>query len=118
MLKLISLISIQSLFLVLSQVFLKLAMKKMDKLSFSWSFIQQLLKNYPFAFSGLCFVCAATLWMFILKKYEFSLAYPLVSMSYIIALPAAIYIFHEDIPPTRWIGVLVIIGGVYLVTRK
>jgi undecaprenyl phosphate-alpha-L-ara4N flippase subunit ArnE len=56
-------------------------------------------------------------WMFVLKKYDFSLAYPLLSISYIIGLLVAYFFFHETIPLTRWIGVLIVMIGVYLIAK-
>ena len=46
------------------------------------------------------------------------MAYPLISISYIFGVLAARFVFHETIPLTRWIGVLVIIVGVFLVVQK
>jgi len=118
MLKLVLLATVQSLFLVSSQIFMKLAMQKIDKVEFSWQFISAMLKNYHFALSGVAIAFASTIWMYILKKYEFSTAYPMISISYIFGLVAAYYIFKENIPFTRWLGVFVIILGIILITRK
>jgi undecaprenyl phosphate-alpha-L-ara4N flippase subunit ArnE len=41
----------------------------------------------------------------------------MISISYLFGLLAAIFVFHESIPLTRWIGVLLIMGGVLLVTK-
>ena len=57
------------------------------------------------------------IWMYVLKKYEFSLAYPLLSISYIIGLLAAYFIFHETIPLTRWIGVIIVMIGVFFIAK-
>ena len=55
--------------------------------------------------------------MYILKNYEFSKAYPLVSISSILGILAAIVIFNETIPVLRWVGVTLIIIGVIFVAR-
>ena len=67
--------------------------------------------------SGLSMVVASFIWFYILKHYELSLAYPLISISYIFGTLAAIFFFYETVPFTRWIGVLLIMGGVVLLTR-
>jgi len=116
MLKLIILATIQSLLLASSQVFLKLATMRMDKFSFTWTFFKDLLMNWQLALSGISIVAATIIWMYILKRFELSVAYPLISISYIFGMLAAIFIFNEVVPLTRWIGVgLIMIGVVFLV---
>ena len=51
------------------------------------------------------------------KHFPISAAYPLLSLSYVMGLLAAAFIFHEHIPLTRWIGVALILVGVFLVAR-
>ena len=117
MLKLLAYTTVQSLFLASGQVFLKLALMKMDKFSFSWKFFKEAAQNWPFAACGISMLLATLLWLYILKQYEFSVAYPLTSISYIIGMAAAIFVFHEAIPLIRWVGVILIMIGVFLVIK-
>jgi len=117
MLKLIAYTTLQSLFLASGQVFLKLATMRMDKFSFTWKFFKEAAQNWYFAVCGLSMLLATLLWLYILKHYEFSVAYPLTSISYIIGIIAAIFVFNEAIPFTRWIGVILIMIGVFLVVK-
>ena len=117
MLKLVAYATAQSLFLASGQVFLKLAMMRMDKFSFTWKFFKEAAQNWPFAACGISMLLASLLWLYILKHFDFSVAYPLTSISYIIGMVAAIFVFNEAIPFTRWIGVILIIIGVFLVIK-
>ena len=45
------------------------------------------------------------------------MAYPMVSLSYVFGMLAALLFFHETIPPTRWLGVFLIITGCFLVAK-
>jgi undecaprenyl phosphate-alpha-L-ara4N flippase subunit ArnE len=117
MLKLILFSTVQSLFLVSGQIFLKFAMARTGKFRFTWEYIRELMVNWPLAASGICMALASLVWFYILKHYEFSVAYPMISISYIFGMLAAIFIFHETIPTMRWIGVFLIMSGVYLVTK-
>lgn len=117
MLKLLFLSSIQSVLLVCSQIFLKLALAKMSPFVFKWYYFKELLLNWQLAVSGVSIASASILWFYILKKYPFSVAYPLISISYIFGLLAAVFIFKELVPLTRWLGVLLIISGVYLIIK-
>lgn len=75
------------------------------------------LTNWWFLYMGICFIASSILWMYILKKYPFGMAYPLASMSYAFGMLAAIFIFHEDVPLTRWLGVVLIMSGCYFITK-
>jgi len=108
---------VQTLLLVTSQVTLKIAMTKMGKFEWAKDYFISLTKNIPLAVSGITIVGATLLWFHVLKKYEFSLAYPLVAMSYVFGMIAALVVFKEAIPTARWIGVTLIIIGVILVAR-
>lgn len=107
----------QSLFLTLTQVFLKFGLARMEPFGFNWNFLRSALFNWQFAMSGVCVVTASLIWFYVLKNFDFSLAYPLISISYVFGMFAAIFIFHEIVPATRWIGVGFIMLGVFFLTR-
>lgn len=76
-----------------------------------------MLTNWQFAVSGLLFGSASLLWMYIVKVFPFSTAYPLVSLSYVFGMIAAILIFHEEVSIIKWTGVIFIVIGCLLITR-
>jgi drug/metabolite transporter (DMT)-like permease len=117
MLRLIIISVIQSFFLAGGQVCLKFAMQKMESFSFTWRYFGALLTNWYLLATGICMGIATVLWFYILKHFELSKAYPMISISYVFGMLAAIYIFHETVPITRWIGVFCIIVGVCLITK-
>jgi undecaprenyl phosphate-alpha-L-ara4N flippase subunit ArnE len=117
MLKLIGLAIVQSFFLMLSQVFLKLAVAQFGAFQFTFAFIKSVFGNIFFIISGITIATAISLWIYILKHYPFSIAYPLGSISYIFGLIAAVLVFHEHVSPMRWLGVCIIIVGIYFITK-
>ncbi len=117
MFRLICLSTLQCLLLASCQVFLKLAMARMGDFSFSWSYFGALLSNWHLACSGICIAAATVLWLYIIRHFELSVAYPLISISYIFGMLAAIFIFHETVPASRWIGVGLIMCGVWFVVK-
>ena len=114
---LIPLALIQSLLLVAGQVFLKLALTRMPPFSFSVGFLKAVLCNWQFALCGVCFGLGSILWFYILKHFPFSSAYPLVSLSYVFGLIASVVVFHESVDVNKWIGVLLIMFGCYLIAK-
>lgn len=117
MLKLIGLVIGQSVLLVAAQTLLKISVALFGKFSWTWAFFKNALTTWQFAASGICALTSVITWMYVLKHYEFSLAYPLLSISYVIGLLSAVFIFHEAVPTTRWIGVIIIMIGVYFVAK-
>ncbi len=117
MLKLLGLTIVQSFLLMLSQVFLKLAVEKVGSFQFTIVYIKTVIGNIHLVISGIIVLIAISLWVYILKHYPFSLAYPLGSISYIFGLFAAVFIFHEHVSAMRWMGVCIVIVGIYFITK-
>ena len=115
--KLISLSVVQCVFLAGGQVLLKLAMNNMGNFRFSWAFFLEMLTNWYLLAAGICMTFMTVLWLYIIKHFEFSMAYPITGLSYVFGMLGAMFIFHEAIPMTRWIGVALIIGGVMLIAK-
>jgi len=115
--RLILFATVQSLFLVMSQIFLKLAVARVGDMSFTFTFFRQIVTTWQMICSGFSIMIATIIWMYIFKHYDFSQAYPLISISYVFAIVAAVVIFHEAVPITRWIGIALIIIGVIFVTK-
>jgi drug/metabolite transporter (DMT)-like permease len=68
---------------------------------------------------GFAIIIPATLvWFAILDKAPFSLAYPLMSLSYVFGMIASRVFFNEPITLYRWSGVALICLGVSLIAKK
>ena len=115
--QLIPLAIIQSLLLVGGQVFLKLALAKMQPFGWNWHFWSDLLTNWQFALCGILYAAGTILWFYIIKHFPFSMAYPLISLSYVFGMIAAMVVFHEEVSLTRWLGVLLIMAGCYFIAK-
>lgn len=111
MYKVIPLTILQCLFLTGGQVLLKFALMRMAPFGWNRAFWSSVLLNWQFAACGLCFLIASLLWMYIVKTFPFSVAYPMVSMSFVIGMIAAVVFFHEQVSWTKWVGVLLIVAG-------
>ena len=73
----------------------------------------------PFIVSGLgCYVVSVVVWIMALSRVEVSLAYPMLSIGYVVNAVAAWYLFGEALSAQRMIGIGTIIVGVFLVARS
>jgi drug/metabolite transporter (DMT)-like permease len=84
-----------------------------------WGFqtIIYLLRSPYFIGGGVLYVFATFIWMYIISKMPFSVAYPIQSLSYALGVIMAYFIFKEQVDMSQWLGVLVIIFGVYLIAK-
>jgi undecaprenyl phosphate-alpha-L-ara4N flippase subunit ArnE len=117
MLRIITLTVIQCLLLASAQVCFKFAVEKIEKFQWVWAYFVQILTNWWLLASGMLMILATVLWGYILKHFEFSVAYPITAIAYVFGMLAAIFIFHETVSLVRWIGVALIITGVMFVVK-
>ncbi len=108
---------VQCLCLAAGQVLLKCALNAMGPMSWSWRFFHSQLTNWWWLGCGMCFMAATVLWMYIIKHFPLSQAYPLISLSYVFGMLAAMIFFHEHIQLSHWIGVGLIMGGCLLIAQ-
>lgn len=108
---------LQSVLLTGGQVFLKYALARMPAFEWTRAFWWSLLANWQFAACGLMFGAASLLWMYMLKMFPLSTAYPLVSLSYVFGLLAAMVFFHEEVSAVKWLGVGFIVLGCMLIAK-
>lgn len=109
---------IQSLMLSSGQLTLKIALARMPAFSWSATFWTDILTNWWFLLCGILFGGASLLWMYILKHFPLSMAYPMASMSYIFTMLSAIVFLHEEVSLNRWIGIFLIMTGCVVVAAK
>jgi multidrug transporter EmrE-like cation transporter len=65
-----------------------------------------------------CYVISVAVWIMALSRVEVSIAYPMLSVGYVVNALAAWYLFGEPVTPMRIAGIGVIIIGVYMVARS
>jgi multidrug transporter EmrE-like cation transporter len=65
-----------------------------------------------------CYVLSLFVWILGLSRVPVSVAYPLLSVGYVVNAVAAHYLFGETVTLSRWLGIGFIIVGVWLVARS
>lgn len=102
------------LFTAVSQVMQKCAANQLNQTS----------SNTFATLTNPAFVCALALlgmgllcWLMVLKNMDVGLAYPLLSLNYVLVLMASKLVFKETIPIQRWVGCAMIMAGVILLAR-
>jgi multidrug transporter EmrE-like cation transporter len=73
----------------------------------------------PHIVGGLaCYVVSVVVWIMGLSRVEVSIAYPMLSVGYILNAVAAWYLFGESMTAQKLVGIAFIVLGVFLVARN
>jgi drug/metabolite transporter (DMT)-like permease len=105
---------------VTGELLLKSGMNRHGELNVSLStLVPTAIKLFssPFVLGGFAFVFSGALfWLAVLSRWPLSLAYPLLSISYIIGIALSVVLLKERVTWVQVVGVLVIVVGVTLVS--
>lgn len=88
-----------------------------DSMGDIWRILWEVVQN-PLILVGVLF-CAADLllWIYILKSGDLSVVVPLTAINYIFALVAGYFCFNEVISLNRLLGIALICGGTFFLSR-
>ncbi len=64
-----------------------------------------------------CYVVSVLVWILALSRVPVSIAFPMLSMAYVVNAIAAWYLLGEDFSPIKLAGMGVIIFGVIIISR-
>ncbi len=64
-----------------------------------------------------CYAFGVVIWVLALSRVQVSIAYPLLSLGYVVNAVAAWYLFNEDFNPAKVVGMGIIILGVIIISR-
>jgi len=105
-----------------AQLFLKAGTNRVGQFSFALdSLVPAGLKlaQSPFVLAGLgCYVVSVVVWILGLSRVPVSVAYPMLSVGYIVNAVAAYFLFGESLGAQKLVGIGFIVVGVVLVTRS
>ena len=109
-----------------AQIMMKTGMSGLGEVNFSWSFLQQLfsaekLYSVLIIIAGLgCYGLSMVAWIGVLTRIDLSVAYPFLSISYILVYLAALLLpwLNESLSLLRISGIVLISVGLILITRS
>jgi len=118
----LALLAVNILLNVVGQLAMKKGMTAVGAVTFQLdrfaSTMGQALSN-GFVLAGIAaYGVSAILWLVLLSRLALSYVYPAISLGYVVVVLISWAALKEDIPSLRWLGGLVICGGVYLVGRS
>jgi multidrug transporter EmrE-like cation transporter len=105
-----------------AQLLLKAGSRAIADLDFSlanaWTLAERIALNPPILAGVALYVVSVVFWILALSRVDVSIAYPMLSIGYIVSALAGWLLFSEAVSPARVAGIVVIIVGVWLVARS
>jgi drug/metabolite transporter (DMT)-like permease len=115
-LKIILLMLVVTSCLTLGQIMLKFAIR-----GSGGDFLQQVFQiiiSKHFVFTALLMIIAGLIWIYLLGRYNLSLIYPLISISYVLMLFASKILLHEKLSINTILGTIIICLGIVVLMWK
>ena len=78
----------------------------------------RLVFNLPIIAGLACYALSVVVWILALARVEVSVAYPMLSVGYVVNAVAAWWFFGENLSGARLAGIGIILVGVWLVARS
>lgn len=106
------------LFTVTGQLLLKHGMLQVGRVEGVSRVMHKLMQAFtnPFVIGGIATYGFTTMiWLVILSRVKLSVAYPIISLGYVMSILFSWILFKESVPKIRVLGAVVICIGVYLV---
>jgi undecaprenyl phosphate-alpha-L-ara4N flippase subunit ArnE len=117
MIKTIMLMIAVSIFLVTAQLLLSKTLIHF-KNGIAIRYILSFLKD-EYLWMAICSVgIASSIWMYVISFQKLSIAYPMISFSYVLMTIATYFIKHEPISIGKSIGITLICAGVFFIFQK
>jgi multidrug transporter EmrE-like cation transporter len=105
-----------------AQLLLKAGSRAISGLAFNfangWTLAERIALNPPILAGLACYVISVVFWILALSRVDVSIAYPMLSVGYIVTAMAGWLLFSESLSATRVAGIFIIIAGVWLVARS
>ena len=105
-----------------AQLLLKAGTNRIGEFAFSFDNVLPVglkVAASPFVLGGLaCYAVSVVVWILALSRVPVSVAYPMLSIGYIVNAGAAWILFGESLTAQKLIGIGFIIVGVWLVARS
>ena len=83
-----------------------------------WSSGTSLMTNFWFWVGLICYGISLVVWILALSRVEVSIAYPMLSIGYVLNAVAAWHLFGESLTAGKLAGIGIIIVGVYVLARS
>lgn len=108
-------------FTTLAQVLLKIGMQRFGAFEINagtlWTVALQAATSWEIVLGIFCYGISLINWLIMLSRLDISFAYPMMSIGYVATALCAYFYLGEQLGPMRIAGTLVIMLGVWMISR-
>ncbi|WP_158301923.1 EamA family transporter [Paenibacillus mesophilus] len=76
-----------------------------------------MFSSWPVLAGLFSYALSSLFWLLTLKQMNISVAYPMVSLGYVVVAFAGYYLFSETITAGKWVGIGFVLLGVVFISR-
>ncbi len=95
----------------------KIGQPEISSLEQLFDFLIKLFTSYQVLIGIFLYFLSAVAWAYLLTKLDLSFVQPILALTYVVTPILAIFIIGENVSLMRWLGILVIVVGVFIVAR-
>ncbi len=105
-----------------AQSLLKLGTNRLGEVAWSlqtaWDTGLRILADWPFLLGFGCYAISLVIWIIALSRVPVTIAYPMLSIGYIVNALIARFWLGETLTVSGWGGIALICAGVWLIARQ
>lgn len=106
----------------IAQLALKASVGRMGIIDLDWPTLLtaagSLAQSIWLWFGLACYAVSVVVWILALSRVDVSMAYPMLSLGYVVNAFAARWLLDEPLAPERLLGIAIIIVGVWVLARS
>lgn len=104
------------LFTTAGQILQKLAVRNAGAMAYELNFFNRVARQAEIWWAILCLTIGAVLWLCVLYLMEVSKAFPFLSLGFVLILLVSRFYLGEKIPASRWVGLIFICVGIFIIS--
>ena len=81
------------------------------------TFLFRIFTNITILAGMALYFFSAIVWTYLMSRLSLTFVQPILALTYVTTPVLAIFILNENVPSMRWLGIIVIIIGVIIVSR-
>lgn len=105
-----------------AQLLLKAGVQPLGALTVEWATLLnvgvRVLSRWPILMGLGCYVVSVGVWIVGLSRVDVSIAYPMLSLGYVVNAFAAWWLLGEALSPMRLGGIALILAGVFVMAKS
>ncbi len=90
---------------------------ELNSLQNVFKFAFGVLTNFTILAGMALYFLSAMAWTFLLTRLDVSYVQPILALTYVATPIIAFFVIGEQVPFARWVGIAVVIVGVYIIAR-